>query len=73
MSDIPDTAPGEFGGNLRDLAALRARVVTLEAAVDWVLNDAAFKAPEQIGEVGYRWIEVLREARWPTEGSDDEL
>ena len=36
---------------------------SMEEAVDWVLNDAAYKAPEQIGIVAERWIEKLREAK----------
>lgn len=35
----------------------------LESAVDWVLSDADYKAPEQIGPVAQRWITRLREAR----------
>ena len=31
-------------------------------AVRWVLNDAAFKAPEQIGEVADRWVSRLERA-----------
>jgi hypothetical protein len=31
-------------------------------AVEWVLNDASFKAPEQIGPVAERWIDRLESA-----------
>lgn len=34
----------------------------LREAVDWILKDAAYKAPEQIGPVAARWIGRLREA-----------
>lgn len=34
----------------------------LRAAVEWVLNDAAYKAPEQVGPEARRWIARLREA-----------
>ncbi len=34
----------------------------LEQVVRWVLNDAAYKAPEQIGDEARRWVEALREA-----------
>lgn len=34
----------------------------LHERVRWVLNDAAFKAPETVSEVAWRWIEVLQEA-----------
>ena len=34
----------------------------LETAAKWVLNDAMYKAPEQIGEVPSRWLERLRDA-----------
>lgn len=34
----------------------------LAKAVRWVLNDAYYKAPEQIGMVAERWIDKLREA-----------
>jgi hypothetical protein len=32
----------------------------MRAAVEWILNDAQYKAPEQIGEVASRWLERLR-------------
>lgn len=38
------------------------RVIQLRKAVEWVLNDAAYKAPEQIGETAARWINVLQRA-----------
>jgi|SRR5271155_2977367 len=34
----------------------------LKVAVEWVLSDASFKAPEQIGQVAEGWIDRLREA-----------
>jgi hypothetical protein len=34
----------------------------LKEAVAWVLNDAGFKAPEQIGVVAERWIDRLQDA-----------
>jgi hypothetical protein len=34
----------------------------LREAVDWVLNDAAFKAPEQLNGVSMCWIKKLQEA-----------
>jgi hypothetical protein len=34
----------------------------LVAAVEWVLNDAMFKAPEQVGPVAERWIDRLTRA-----------
>jgi hypothetical protein len=48
--------------------AAEARVKELEAAVEWVLNDALYKAPEQIGVVPERWIDRLKEARAGKEG-----
>lgn len=38
------------------------RLETIEAAAVWVLNDAAFKAPEQLTEVDQRWLARLNEA-----------
>jgi hypothetical protein len=31
-------------------------------AVEWVLNDAKYKAPEQVGPVAERWIDRLKSA-----------
>ncbi len=42
---------------------LRAENERLRAAIDWVLNDAAYKAPEQIGEAAQRWLGRLADAR----------
>ncbi len=30
-----------------------------QEAVSWVIEDAAYKSPEQIGEVGDRWLSRL--------------
>ena len=40
----------------------REAFTTLLDAVKWVLNDAAFKAPEQMGEVAERWVSRLERA-----------
>jgi hypothetical protein len=40
----------------------REAFTTLLDAVKWVLNDAAFKAPEQMGEVAERWVARLERA-----------
>lgn len=40
----------------------REGFTTLLDAVKWVLNDAAFKAPEQMGEVAERWVARLERA-----------
>jgi len=40
----------------------REGLATLLDAVKWVLNDAAFKAPEQMGEVAERWVARLERA-----------
>jgi hypothetical protein len=42
--------------------AERAEVARLRAAIEWVLNDAYYKAPEQIDEVARRWISRLKDA-----------
>src|SRR5262245_57185290 len=34
----------------------------LHDAARWILDDAAFKAPEQIGDVPQRWLERLRDS-----------
>lgn len=41
---------------------LRKRVQELEKAINWVLTDAAYKAPEQLTDVDVRWLGVLRRA-----------
>jgi hypothetical protein len=48
-----------------------ARIRELEAAIDWVMNDAKYKAPEQVDAfmVG-RWIATLYAARCPTAETD---
>lgn len=35
----------------------------LRQAVDWIIDDAAYKPPELVGDVAARWIHRLREAR----------
>ena len=34
-------------------------------AVKWVLNDANFRAPEQVGSAAQRWIDRLQDAVQP--------
>lgn len=42
--------------------SLVAPIHPLVEAVRWILQDAAYKAPEQIGVVAERWIDRLRDA-----------
>lgn len=54
-----------------EIKRLRAENEALRAdkvAVDWVLNDAAFKAPEQFDWLSQRWLNRLRSARHPSPG-----
>jgi len=46
-----------------NLRALRAALTRAEGSVDWILNDARYKAPEQVGPTAQRWIERLEELR----------
>lgn len=34
----------------------------LSEAVDWILVDALYKAPEEVGAIGQRWVETLQDA-----------
>ena len=55
-----------FAAPLRErVAELERERDRLEKAVVWVVRDASYKAPEQIGEVGYRWVGRLRAALSP--------
>jgi hypothetical protein len=45
-----------------NVGAAAGESTELRAAVDWVLNDAAYKAPELIGPVCARWIDRLQRA-----------
>ncbi len=40
----------------------RASRYGLRIALAWVLNDAAYKPPEEIGDVPGRWLSRLRQA-----------
>lgn len=54
-----DTAPfAEANFTLSHVAPIHPLV----EAVRWILQDAAYKAPEQIGVVAERWIDRLRDA-----------
>lgn len=37
----------------------RDAVLDVLASLEWILDDAAYKAPEQIGDVAQRWLEKL--------------
>jgi len=42
---------------------MEERIIELEAAIDWVINDAKYKAPEQMDAyTANRWLDVLRRA-----------
>ena len=43
-----------------DITRIVEAVRALREAVRWILNDAAYKAPEQIGIVAERWLDRLR-------------
>jgi len=64
----PSRSEGAVDTAIRLLAAPVAPAIDREghlallAAVDWVLNDAAFKAPEQMGQVAERWVARLSRA-----------
>jgi hypothetical protein len=51
--------PNEHGGPQLGLS------LRLRDAVNWILNDVAYKAPEQVGLAAERWIQKLREAVEP--------
>lgn len=51
--------------NARLLKAERSRD-TLRDAIDWVLSDAVYKPPEEIGDIAQRWLSRLRAAKEPT-------
>lgn len=38
----------------------------LRDAIDWVLSDAVYKPPEEIGDIAQRWLARLRAAKEPT-------
>ncbi len=49
--------------NSADANEGKLNMKTLKEAVEWILNDAAYKAPESIDhEVAERWLTVLRKA-----------
>ena len=58
----PATAAERVAAGLDAPAVDREAFTTLLDAVKWVLNDAAFKAPEQMGEVAERWVARLERA-----------
>lgn len=43
-------------------APVHAAYQELVSAAEWVLTDAAYKAPEQVGLVAGRWVDRLRTA-----------
>lgn len=55
------TPSAEYGMVLVPVELLETSKAIAEA-VRWVLHDAAYKAPEQIGVVAQRWIDRLRGA-----------
>lgn len=72
IRDIGIAGPGigpKFLGEKEVLPALnaawlagRASRYGLRIALAWVLNDAAYKPPEEIGDVPGRWLSRLRQA-----------
>ena len=52
------TPDGEFV--LMDYDTLNERYQRLREAAQWVLDDAAYKPPEIIGDIAERWIHRLR-------------
>lgn len=46
----------------REFAQERERTRVLREAVHWVVNDAFYKPPEQVGDTAYRWLARLSSA-----------
>lgn len=45
-----------------DMEAVVTERDNLRKAIEWVLTDASYKAPEDVGEVPLRWVERLQKA-----------
>ena len=45
--------------NMLELKLARDRIKVLETAIGWVLNDAKYKAPEQVTEECLVWLDRL--------------
>lgn len=64
LSELDTT---DLSAILRKLSAGATTVIprkqeTVMDAVEWILNDAAFKSPEEISAVAQRWLERLLQA-----------
>lgn len=64
IETYPQLIPGKVshGPGCASAASHVAPIHPLVEAVRWILQDAAYKAPEQIGVVAERWIDRLRDA-----------
>jgi hypothetical protein len=56
---------------MREVLEAADRIRELEADIRWVLNDAAYKPPEAIGQVAQRWVDRLRSAMTSFDGEGD--
>lgn len=40
---------------------VRMKLLEIQEAIRWILNDASYKPPEEIGDIAERWISKLRQ------------